>query len=395
MGGLIKVQHGHHRRPTVQFTLKSIGLLWLIISLAWLSTTIYLYSSVTSYHHHMSEQRESERKIFVQGDTITAEALPQHNVGGGVDKNEHESTGTAVDSDSNLDMGNFFPVKKSEACVRKTNGQCEQYPCTGEDGVPIQTTLGYAGRFVTRDANVKKQAMRRGGGDWASGCVISHKHKFAYIHILKSGGSATKEFLRRSLCGDDDPECKRADPSVLRPIACTQIAKQHPDYFTFSFVRSPFSRMYSMYSMMDGFPRDREAGGHVTDTVPFAKFVMTDPGKRSAFTFMSPTHYWAQTDFTFSKDSCPSFDFLGRVEQFDQDMRIILEHLNAKEMIDYLDSIGGRVVQVNSWGSNKKKSISGGLQAEYSSSEVRDRVVDTYKRDFDLLGYDWHAVPST
>ncbi len=381
MGGLKRVKHA---RPTkVQFTLKSIYCPVIIICVAWLCTTVYLYSSVPSYH--MSEQRESEMKKFVQGEA--------DNVG--VDKNENNES-TAVDSESSLDTGDFFPSKKLEACVRKNNGQCEQYPCTGQDGVPIQTTLGYAGRFVTRDENVKKQAMRRGGSDWASGCLISDKHKFAYIHILKSGGSATKEFLRRSLCGEDDFECK-ADPSVLRPIACTQIAKKHPDYFIFSFVRSPFSRMYSMYSMMDGFPRDRdrEAGGHVTDRVPFAKFVMTDPGKRSAFTFMSPAHYWAQTDFTFSIDSCPSFDFLGRVEHFDEDMRTILEHINAKEMIDYLDSIGGKVVPVNSWGSSKKKTVSGGLQAEYSSPEVRDRVVDTYKRDFDLLGYDRHTVPST
>jgi len=144
-----------------------------------------------------------------------------------------------------------------------------------------------------------------------------------------------------------------------------------------------------MYSMMDGFPR--QAGGHVTDTVPF---VMTEPNKRIAFTKMSSSHYLAQTDFTFSRDSCSSFDFLGRVEHFDQDMRLILEHIDAKIMIDYLDSIGGTVNPVNTWRSSKKKSISGGLQAEYSSPEIRDRVANTYRRDFDLLGYDSHVVPS-
>ena len=236
--------------------------------------------------------------------------------------------------------------------------------------------------------------MRHPSRDWASGCAISDKYKFAYIHILKSGGSATKEFLRKSLCGEDDEDCKRVDQSILRPIACQEIVEQHPDYFTFSFVRNPYSRMYSMYSMMDGYPR-QEGGQPVTGTVSFSKFVMTEPKKRKAFTKMSPSHYLSQTDFTFSKDSCPSFDFLGRVEHFDQDMRTILERINSKEMIDYFDSIGGTVNPVNTWGSNKKKSTSGGLQAEYSSPEIRDRVADTYKRDFDLLGYDWQAVPST
>ena len=338
-------KHVQHRQHKVQITLNhSIVLIWMLIGLiglVWLCTTLYLF---------------------------------KYDV-------------------------NSFPVKQWDACVRKSNdGQCEIYPCNRQDGVPFQTTsdrIGYAGRFVSRDVNVEKQPMRSGGGSqWASACVISDKYKFAYIHILKSGGSATKEFLRKSLCGEDDPHCKRVDPSVLRPIACRRIATEHPDYFTFSFGRNPFSRMYSMYSMMDGFPH-KEGTGHVTDTVSFSKFVMTEPKKRNAFTKMSSSHYLAQTDFTFSRDLCPSFDFLGRVEHFDQDMRVILEHIDAKVMIDYLDSIGGTVNPVNTWGSNKKKSISGGLQAEYSSPEIRDRVVDIYKRDFDLLGYAWHDVPST
>ena len=341
-------QHYRHRRSRKCNLEHGIGLLLLMIGLVWIGTTLYIFSN---------------------------------------------------------DVNFVTDNKSPDACVRKSNnGNCEIYPCTRQqDGVPIQTTtlddrIGYAGRFVSRDADVEKQTMairpKVPSKDWASGCAISDKYKFAYIHILKSGGSATKEFLRKSLCGEDDEDCKKVDPSILRPIACRQIVKEHPDYFTFSFVRNPFSRMYSMYSMMDGYPR-QEGGQPVTDTVSFSTFVLTEPKKRKAFTKMSPSHYFSQTDFTFSKDSCPSFDFLGRVEHFDQDMRTILERINSKEMIDYLDSIGGTVNPVNTWGSNKKKSTSGGLQAEYSSPEIQDRVVDTYKRDFDLLGYDWQVVPST
>mmetsp|Transcript_34825 Transcript_34825/g.52171 ORF Transcript_34825/g.52171 Transcript_34825/m.52171 type:complete len:381 (+) Transcript_34825:301-1443(+) len=372
--------------------------LWLIIGLVWLCATLYLFSLLPAYH--VPGQLKREVDALVTSDTKDTTTTALQNIVVGVDRNKEKSTGTAIDSDpvNLVTAGNIFPVEKSEICVRKISAQCELYPCAQQNGVFVETatsntTLGYAGRFVHRDANVEKQAMgRAGGAQWASGCVISDKYKFAYIHILKSGGSATKKFLRKSLCGEDDVDCKRVDPRVVRPIVCEQIPKKHPDYFTFSFVRNPFSRMYSMYSMMDGFPRQK--GGLVTDTVSFSKFVMTEPNKRSAFTKMSSDHYWAQTDFIFSKNSCPSFDFLGRVDQFDQDMRTILEHLNATEMIDYLDSIGGKVTPVNTWGSSKKKSIGGDLRTEYSSPEIRG-VVDFYKRDFILLGYDRQDVPST
>ena len=103
------VQHHRHRRSRKYNLEHSIGLLLLIIGIVWIVTTLYIFS------------------YYV----------------------------------------NFVTDNKSpDACVRKTNnGQCEIYPCTRQqDGVPIQTTtlddrIGYAGRFVSRDADVEKQTM--------------------------------------------------------------------------------------------------------------------------------------------------------------------------------------------------------------------------------------------
>ena len=142
-----------------------------------------------------------------------------------------------------------------------------------------------------------------------------------------------------------------------------------------------------MYSMMDGFPKRPNARGHVTDSLPFKDFVMMSPIERKQYTNMHPSHYYRQTDFIFSKGNCPTFDFLGRVEHFDQDMRTILQHLNAQDMLDYLDKNGG-VQPANTWGSDKKKSLeNGGLRNEYSFREI-NQVVDLYESDFELLGYD-------
>ena len=277
--------------------------------------------------------------------------------------------------------------------------KCELYPCTHQNGTFVETTApmnwGYAGKFVQRDPGLKKQPMSRPGGKtWASGCVVSDKYKFAYVHVLKSGGTATKEFLRKGLCGQDDKDCNKVDPAILRPVLCRKVFASNVNYFTFSFVRNPYSRMYSMYSMMDGFPLAPSMKGKVTQRVSFEQFVLTDPTQRKNYTKMHKSHYYPQTEFVFSKQDCPSFDFLGRVEHFDQDMRTILEYLNATTLLEYLDSLGGSIHPSNTWGTTKKKSLGGDLRDVYVEERVRDKVVEDYERDFELLGYDWKEVPA-
>jgi len=283
------------------------------------------------------------------------------------------------------------------ACVKNVGDECQLYPCVKENDAFTEShapeeSFGYAGRFVHRETNVEKALMETiGDKGWGSGCVVSEKYRFVYIHVLKSGGTSTKEFLRKSLCGIDDEDCKRVDPLILRPSGCRAAILNYTDYLTFSFVRNPFSRMYSMYSMMDGFPL--EPGLRVTDAFSFHDFVMK-PNERGNHTTMHAGHYDQQTTFIFSNYTCPSFDFLGRVEHYDEDMRTILKHLNATELIAYHYELGGAVHPANTWGANKKRSIGGDLRKEYNSREVINKVVSQYKQDFNLLGYDWRFVPS-
>lgn len=88
-------------------------------------------------------------------------------------------------------------AKKSSSTSSKY-GRCEMYSCTNKNGVFVETNSsdtnqGYAGKFVHKENDIAPQIMRTPGGNkWASGCVVSPKYKFIYIHVLKSGGTATK-----------------------------------------------------------------------------------------------------------------------------------------------------------------------------------------------------------
>ncbi len=318
------------------------------------------------------------------------------------------------DNDIGADVAELSKSKESseqilpnaKACVRQSLGnrhgnQCELYPCDvvgrplakpDKDSVENVAPFGYAGRSVLREDGVKRARMQVGGSaSWDSGCVISHKYKFVYAHVLKSGGSALKTFIRRSFCGEEDPDCRKADKQIISPASCSTAISKHPDYFFWSFVRNPFSRMYSMYSMMEGFP----VRGKSFADFPFDAFVL-NPNERSQYTRMSSSHYVPQHKFLFDSNGCPSIDFFGRVEHFDEDLKVVLKHLNAPEMDAQLKSQGGTMLQENNWGTNGKKAKLGGdLRNAYHSQELVDRAADIYSEDFKLLGFDpdMSAVP--
>jgi hypothetical protein len=60
-----------------------------------------------------------------------------------------------------------------------------------------------------------------------------------------------KKFIKDSLCGPDDNDCEHAPKTLVRAEGCIKSIRDHQDYFHFSFVRNPFSRMYSAYRYVD------------------------------------------------------------------------------------------------------------------------------------------------
>jgi len=306
------------------------------------------------------------------------------------------------------------------ACVRSLDDRkCQIYHCDDDaskfDLHQPSQLFGYAGKIIKRDDNVQRAVMTvSGGSKWDSGCIISHKYKFVYNHVLKSGGSAIKTFLRQSFCGKDDPECHHVDGDIVTPISCSRAVRSYPHYFFWSFARNPFSRMYSMYSMMEGFPRRKHGArqkGHRgpsskdnPDEPPsfenylFDEFVLqSNPRERSKHTSMSASHYVSQSNILFDKNDCPSFDFLGRLEHFDSDMHYLLKYLKVPEMNAQMKLQGGSMKQENTWGSSGKKARLGGdLPNAYHSQELVDHAVEEFSADFRLLGYNtgMSSIPS-
>ncbi|KAI2494398.1 sulfotransferase family [Fragilaria crotonensis] len=218
---------------------------------------------------------------------------------------------------------------------------------------------------------------------WAlagSGCAISHRYKFVYIHVLKSGGMTIKTLLKRGLCGGVTQTCED-----LQIVDCDIAVEDYPSYFVFSFVRNPFSRIYSAYSMAASM---QSPNWH---SVSFEEFATMSRGQRRNASKTSPAHYDPQINFLMDYSHCPVFDFLGRLERFREDMQIILNQIQSPDLQAYFNSTGGMDLRENctSYGERKKQSeLGGNLRNAYQSQATIDAIAKEFESDFTLLGYD-------
>ena len=71
--------------------------------------------------------------------------------------------------------------------------------------------------------------------------LVSHEHKFIFIHVPKTGGSAIRAVF------PGEPPGNR---SIHRRL--TTLRGLHADYFSWGFVRNPWDRMCSLYHYFAG-----------------------------------------------------------------------------------------------------------------------------------------------
>jgi hypothetical protein len=346
---------------------------------------------------------------------------------------------------------------RATMCAVRTQHGCIIQPCQQQQQQQQETTAGarmatnggrndtipeadwhYGHGLVHRDNDLRGTTMMTSGqAKSGSGCAMSVKYKFIYIHVLKSAGMTIKAFLKRALCGgstgavtpcfqsDNDTDAEhdhehehehdhKDEPPLLEIVDCAAALQEHPDYFVWSFVRNPFARLYSGYSMADNF---RHIHGDDSEkhmpAFSFSDFSEASQAERSHMTAASAAHFLPQTNFLFhnharttskagtgSTSSCPTFDFLGRLEHLDEDLQTVLSLVGSPELNDYVRAHNGTIhhERNTAYGSSKTTSeLRGDLRNAYPSDHaaVQAAAAKEYARDFALLGYDPNVIPTT
>ncbi len=216
--------------------------------------------------------------------------------------------------------------------------------------------------------------------------AINQELGFAYIRIPKAANSTVAKTLAlRAYPGqrttiEADPrgsEAKNLFQSIS-PLRCPTRRCLQRRYYTFTFVRHPYTRLLSAYldkvtsdysQQKKGWER-RSSHWSVDQGTSFEAFVTSlEQGNLCA------NIHWAPQTII-----CPvalrDLDFVGRVENLEHDLTTVTERLFGTTA---LELIGQR--EHNRQNANDKLD-------QYYTPALRKRVFRLYREDFEQLGYD-------
>ncbi|PSC74804.1 hypothetical protein C2E20_2398 [Micractinium conductrix] len=173
---------------------------------------------------------------------------------------------------------------------------------------------------------------------------VNHKYKVIFIIHPKSASTATKRYM--TLCRLNQTD------SCLEPLEraeqLTPLAQQWEEYFVFTFVRNPWARAYSSWKFLrDGYMLPAGKGPKQGDGAPCAPGGWRDfcrdplllgrmcntqphccPGKEEAH-FMY-YHITDQGTCLEAEGGGLAVDFIGRVENVDEDMQEAVGIINSR-----------------------------------------------------------------
>jgi hypothetical protein len=149
-----------------------------------------------------------------------------------------------------------------------------------------------------------------------------------FVHVQKTGGSSIQRILDEHL----------PDSTPLQPKhgGLAQALRQHPefaDYWIFGFVRNPWARMVSWWSMIRGL-KERTPQHRFFANQAMWRDVAAYPDFET-FVIQGPEHYQRlgtpQLSYLRAKGGRRA-DFIGRTESLEQDLRAVLARLELPQV---------------------------------------------------------------
>ena len=188
-----------------------------------------------------------------------------------------------------------------------------------------------------------------------------HQSKIVFIHIPKTAGVS----ILKAIYGEVSLESHRS-------YFFNKVALNMKDdvYFTFSFVRNPWDRLYSSYKFL-------EKGGinihdenayemYLSQYHDFEDFVLNGLDNKLIYEI---THLIPQSEFICNPKGEILVDFLGKFENLDFDIRKLSEKINKEVVIEHYNK-------------NEKKSY-----IDVYTNQMKLKVQEIYQRDIDIFKY--------
>ena len=215
--------------------------------------------------------------------------------------------------------------------------------------------------------------------------LISDARRALFVHVPKTGGVSVGVAFERA-CPDARTKAPDVTPPLGRHAPYERILRAEPqtiDYWSFAFVRNPWARMVSWWSMISewneshgpasGRPQGADAtrmrGNEMWRAAAaysgFEEFVLRGPDEL-------PRVGRPQVDYLRAPTFEREVDFVGRTESFAVDLEEVERHL------------GGTHTPTHTPHRNKSPH---GTYRDYYSDAARARVAEVYAADLEAFGY--------
>lgn len=217
--------------------------------------------------------------------------------------------------------------------------------------------------------------------------LISDEYRFVFVHIQKTGGDTLSRMLKEQV-----PDLRAQGAKHERMSDNPALLVDYASYFKFAFVRNPWDRLVSWYSMISEAaqltaseaqcsPRDRvryeqvrsnRLWRHVLEEAPdFDSFIRKCAQPIAMPAGVSYSFSYNQSDYIANSAGELCADFVGRFESFPTDVSKVFNTLSiALDAAPY-----------------KENASTHTHYSKYYTAETQEIVRDRFQKDIALFGY--------
>jgi chondroitin 4-sulfotransferase 11 len=201
---------------------------------------------------------------------------------------------------------------------------------------------------------------------------VSDSRKVVFIHIQKTGGLTVDRLLNERI-----PDLHRIGARHGFASLGMDELNDWDEYFKFAFVRNPWDRLVSWYSMVTTMPREgNELWRYVHDnSSTFEEFIYNCTDEVEIKDGVHYSFAYNQLDYVTDERGNLLVDFIGRLENFDKDLQEVFRRMGFE-----LESV-------------PHKNRSG--HQHYSTFYTPDTeliVRERFKRDIEYFGYEFESL---
>jgi hypothetical protein len=209
--------------------------------------------------------------------------------------------------------------------------------------------------------------LRLTDAEATGGYLPFDKSQSIFVHIPKCAGISVNKTLFNSLAGGHttlDQYINVFPPALFQ------------SYFKFTFVRNPWDRVVSAYSFLqNGGLNKWDNDFYEKELKQYKSFKDFVEGWLNQENILKFHHFKPQHLYFIDKYNKVSVDFIGYFEHIEEDFCIIAEKVGCKNAL------------------TKRNAVSRDDYRSYYDQDTIKIVADVYKKDIQLLNYEFDSIP--